>query len=128
MLVTKELLMNTNISNLRVTKHDSIEDAMDKNEKLIRMVARLQKRVKGLKTDNKTLKSVCDLNDAYLKEIVKDIPFEEILKCVNNKRPLTKWRKKCPSCQSEDINLVELLEFDIFLCRQCNYRNKIIKK
>ena len=119
--------MSTNINNLRVTKHDTLEDAKVKNEKLINMVKKLQKKVRGLKTDNKTLQDVCNLNDAYLHEIVKDIPFSDILECVNNKKPLKKFSKKCPGCQSIDIKQIELGDFDIIICNNCNFKNKLIK-
>ena len=68
--------------NLRVKKEDDLDDAKEKNDKLINMVRKLQKEVRTLQTSNLTLQQAFDKSELFLKDITGDRPLEELLKTV----------------------------------------------
>jgi DNA-directed RNA polymerase subunit RPC12/RpoP len=116
------------IYNLKVKKMDTIEDATDKNDKLINMVKKLQKQVSELKTQNTTLQKVFNKTEIFLKEVTEGISLNEILQHVKDGSPLRKVSDLCPHCNSKTLKKMVFQGFHVILCNQCGYREKINEK
>ena len=112
--------------NLRIKKEDDIDDAKEKNEKLINMVKKLQKEVSELRTSNRTLQLTFDKTEVYLKEVTNDKSIEEIIKTVKMDKPLKK-PEKCPACKSA-LDKLQGRGFHVVTCTKCEYRNRVNEK
>ena len=109
--------------NLRVKKEDDLDDAKEKNDKLINMVRKLQKEVRTLQTSNLTLQQAFDKSELFLKDITGDRPLEELLKTVQKGESLKK-ASKCPECKAA-LKTIQYGNFHIVSCPGCSYLKKI---
>ena len=113
------------IYNLKINKHDTIEDAREKNEKLVNMVKKLERKVKTLDTKNITLQRAFDKTEVFLKEVTDSVSLMEILEHVKKDKPLGKMSIECPTCHGQKLKKLQFDKFYIMLCAHCNYRKKV---
>ncbi len=114
-------------SNYRIHKKDSIEDAIDKNESLIRRLVRLEKELKKIKSQNRTLKDAWQKTEDYLVAISEDKKIEVIFEEIDTKTSLRKVKQECPNseCNSKMMNKRKYDGYDILSCLKCGYRNRV---
>ena len=101
-----------NINSLKAHEKDSMEDMVEKNEKLIKRVQNLEKENKRIKSENKTLEY------AWIKT-------KEVILEIESGRPLTKLKRKCSNCSSKSMNKIQYDGFCVVACGRCGYRNRI---
>jgi len=114
-----------NLNSLRVNNKDSIEILIEKNEKLINMVKRLEKENKKLKSEYSTLHSAWDNTQEKYKEAIKDIPLQDIMDHLESNLSLIKMRKMCPDCKEKTLKKIGVGGFHIVVCGNCKYRDRI---
>lgn len=114
----------------RVHKKDSIEDAIEKNEALIRRLDSLERENKKLKSQNKTLNNAWQKTEEYLVAISDKKDIDEIFEEIDTKTNLRKIRKKCPDskCGGKTMNKRKYDGYYILSCTKCGYRNKVNEK
>ena len=110
-------------NSLKVDKKDSIEIAIDKNEKLINTIRRLEKEIKRLKSECKTLEKAWEKTEKLYRDVIKDITLEEALESVRTGKML-KLVNRCPSCDSISLKKIKCATFSISVCGSCDYRKK----
>lgn len=113
------------VYNLKIKKHDSIEDAKDKNDKLITIVNKLDKKVKELSSKNTQLQRVFNKTEVFLKEITDSVSLMEILEHVREGRPLRRLSRSCPDCGDDKLKKLNFNGFYIVLCSKCTYRERV---
>ncbi len=111
----------------RIHKKDSIEDAIDKNEALIRRLYRIEKELKKVQSQNKTLKDAWQKTEDYLVAISEDKNIEAIFEEIDTKTNLRKVKQKCPNsrCNGKMMNKRKYEGYNILSCLKCGYRNRI---
>ena len=112
------------IYNLRIKKGDTLDIAREKNDKLINMVKKLERKVSTLGTNNVTLQSAFDKTQVFLRDVTKEVKLLDIINQVKKGSPLRKTDIKCPNCQS-GMKKIESKEFYVVLCNNCDYRSKV---
>ena len=110
---------------LRIHRKDSIEQAIDKNDKLFNMIDRLEKTVKKLKSECKTLKRAWENTEKKHEEIVKGITLQEILDHIQSGTPLSTTKESCKMCGEKTLNSIKCSDFYIVICGNCGHREKI---
>lgn len=98
----------------KISKRDSIDDAIEKNDKLYRKVKRLERENKKLKSENKTLEEAWKKTEEYLIEITE-----------GTTKAIKKVRKKCPNCSGRVMNTIKSKGIEIIMCGKCGYRNRL---
>ena len=113
------------IYNLRIKKHDTLEDARDKNDRLINMVKKLERKVRSLDTQATTLQKAFDKTEVFLREVTDSVSLLEILEHVRDGRPLRRLSRSCPECGDKRLKKLQFDGFYVVLCSSCDYRDKI---
>jgi hypothetical protein len=108
----------------RVSSKDSIEDAIDKNEKLIAKIGRLEREIKKLRSSNRTIKDIWTKTEEYLLAISEEKSLKEIFSEIDTKTSLRKVKKKCPSCSNKQMNKRHYDGYYVISC-DCGYRNRV---
>lgn len=111
----------------RIHKKDSIEEAIDKNDALIRRLEKLEKENKKLKSYNRTLKDAWQKTEDYLVAISEDKDIDEIFEEIDSKTELRKMKKSCPNskCRNRTLNKRKFDGYHIISCLKCGYRNRV---
>ena len=116
-----------NTESLRVKRTDTIEEAMDKNNKLIRKVKSLEKENKKLRTKNHTLNRAWDETESFLEDVTEGKSLKEIIENVNEGK-LKRVRKECPKCGGRKVKKIQFSGFHVVVCEDCKYREKVNEK
>lgn len=119
--------MNKKRNIYKVSKKDSIEEAIEKNEKLINRVRNLEKENRRLKSENKTLQKAWYDTEVKLNKEVKDVSLEDVFESIENGIPLKKLRRACKECGCKKVRKLDYTDFEIVICGSCGYRAKIDK-
>lgn len=122
--------MRTRKKSYRVFKKDSIEEAIQKNDVLIKSFHKLEKEIKRLKSENGTLMDAWEITEEYLCAVSEGKTREEIFNEIATKTNLNKIKKKCPApkCGENIMNKKQFDGFYIISCSRCGYRNKVNEK
>ena len=113
------------IYDLKAKQHDTIEDIKTKNDKLINMVKKLEKKCQSLDTKNTTLQRAFNKTEVFLREVTDSVSLLEMLEHVKEGRPLRRLTKQCPVCSDKKLKKLQFKGFYVVLCSNCNYRKKI---
>ena len=120
--------MARNRNSLKAHKKDSLEDLVEKNEKLQNTIKRLEKEVRKLRSENKTLSVAWGKTEKKYKQAVKDIPLQEIFEHLESDVPTRKLRRSCPSCGEKTMKKISFEHFHILICGNCDHRAKVDEK
>jgi len=119
--------MRTKKNLYKVSKKDSIEEAIDKNDALLRQLIKVGAEIKKLKSQNNTLKNAWKITEEYLINISKEKSLKDISEEIENAR-LIKIKKNCPNCKKKGMIKHQYDGFSTISCEKCNYRNKVNEK
>ena len=89
----------------RVDKEDTLPDAIYKNGLLIDRLKRLEREVKKMRSENRTLQDAWYRTEDYLVAISENKTIKEIFNEIDTKTNLRKVRKKCPNSDCGNNNL-----------------------
>jgi hypothetical protein len=110
------------------SKHSPPKDRADTLEDQVKKLkATLRKRDKTivqLKSEVKTVDRAWRKTETYLKEITNGKSLSEIIKTVEDGRPLSKTNIMCPECKILKVNKIIFTGFHIVNCK-CGYRKRI---
>lgn len=111
----------------KVSKKDSIEKAIEKNEALIAKLNRLEKENKRLRSENRTLQNAWQETEEYLVAISEEKDIDQIFDEIDTKTELRKVRQPCPNpkCSSKTMNKRKFDGYSIVSCKKCGYRNRV---
>lgn len=118
---------NKSLDDLRVRRTDTIEEAMDKNTKLMRMIKNLEKDNKQLRSKNHTLNSAWNQTECFLEDITEGRSLKEVINAANEGK-LKKVRRECPRCLGKKLKKIQFNTFHVLVCEDCKYREKVDEK
>ena len=107
---------------IRISKDDTLDEAYEKNQKLVNQVRNLEKKINTLKSHNKTLTSAWYKTEDFLSEITGGKSLKEILLDIKDHKKLTKI--KCPSCGGSSVKRTTFSSFSLVICDNCDYRKR----
>lgn len=112
------------IYNLQFKKGDSLEDTIEKNEKLLTMIRKLNRQLKDLQTKNKTLQQAFDKTEVYLQDVVVDKNLNEVMECIKEWKPFVST-DKCAMCQNKGVKKINFNDFYVVLCNKCGHKKRV---
>ena len=109
-------------------RKSTIEDLIDLNDNLLKKIAKLEKKIKKLKSENNTLLDAWKKTEEYLTIISKDKGIREIFDEIEKKTKTKMAGEVCPNCMSINTGKEEENGYQILFCTKCDYRNRIDDK
>ena len=102
-------------------------EPIHKEERESEKIRRLEKEIRRLKSENKTLTNAWSATEKYLVDISRDKTINDIFQEIVEKAD-RKMNEKCPKCQCEDMRRINLGAVQIICCSSCDYRNRVNAK
>ena len=103
-------------------KEDHPDDILNNLRKII---LKLKKEVKRLKSENSTLKNAWNKTESYLIAISKDKTIKEIFDELESKTFTRTIKMKCKKCDNNTMNKRQFDNYFLVYCSKCGYRNRI---
>lgn len=103
---------------------DRVEILEEQVKKLQNTIRGKNKTIRQLKSNSSTFEAAWRKTEIYLKEVTNGKPLHEVLKTVEEGKPLTVVKDDCPTCGQHNMNKILFTGFYIISCT-CGYRNKI---
>ncbi|HBI01203.1 MAG TPA: hypothetical protein DDY18_06220 [Flavobacterium sp.] len=100
------------------------EKPHNNEEKLEKVIVRLERDINKLKSRNKSLEEDLKATAEYLMQISRDKTLDFIQQEIQDKTEV-KTDKVCPRCSSTNMRRVNLGVVTIIACGDCEYRNRI---
>ena len=107
-----------------MAKKRRTEKVHNNEEKLEKVIARLERDINKLKSRNKSLEEDLKTTAEYLMQISRDKTLEFIQQEIQDKTK-TKTDMTCPSCRSINMRKINLGAVTIVACGDCEYRNRL---
>lgn len=117
-----------NLNSLKYFKKDTLEDLIDKNDKLIKIIRKLEREKKNLKSENKTLDVAWKKTEKQYKKQIQEATLQEVFEYLESGSSILKTRKKCESCEQCTMKKLSFNGFYIYICGNCNYRKRVDEK
>ena len=111
-----------------ISVDDTIEEVIEKNEKLISMVTNLEKINNKLKSENRTLTNAWKKTEDKWHKEIKDVPLEAVFESIESGKPIKNLKRECKRCSSRKMKKIQFEGFHIIICSHCGYRNRIDEK
>lgn len=108
------------MSNKRV----EIQKNHKKDGEFEKQIRKLEKELKRLKIENKSLQSALEKTDEYLINMMKDKPLNEVMQDIKENSDAV-VREKCPKCGTQEMKKINLGTIKIVTCTRCPYRNRL---
>lgn len=119
-----------NYDGLVVKKGDSIDDARDKNDKLIKKLKKAERETSQLRTQVKTIQEAWSKTEVFLSDFMGDMDLFDLINQSNDGKLLKveledKKSGKCTKCKTNETKTLVFDGFVIHICKSCNHREKI---
>lgn len=112
--IQKDFIVGKKTETIKKTKKDGSD-----YDKIIR---RLERENKRLKSENKTLQDALNASEEYLIAISSEKTLQYIFEEIDKKTEV-KTKQQCPKCNSEHMKRINLGNIQIVSC-SCGYRNR----
>jgi predicted transcriptional regulator len=89
-----------------------------------KQIQKLEREIRRLKTENKTLHDAMRKTDEYLIDMVKDKTVEEVMQSIKDNADVV-VQEKCPNCGTDEMKKINLGTIKIIACTRCSYRNRL---
>lgn len=100
------------------------EKPHNNEEKLEKVIVRLERDINKLKSRNKALEEDLKATAEYLMQISRDKTLDFIQQEIKDKTDI-KTDKICPSCGANNMRRINLGVVTIVACGSCEYRNRL---
>lgn len=105
-------------------KKNQKEKPHNNEEKLEKVIVRLERDIQKLKSRNKALEDDLKATAEYLMQISRDKTLEFIKQEIKEKTNV-KADNVCPNCKSTNMRRINLGVVTIIACGSCEYRNRL---
>lgn len=107
-----------------MAKKSRTEKPHTNEEKLEKVIARLERDIQKLKSRNKSLEEDLKATAEYLIQISRDKSIEYIQQEIQEKTDV-KTDHICPRCKATNMRRINLGIVTIIACGDCDYRNRL---
>lgn len=105
-------------------KRAVVKTELQQDTEYAKMIRKLEKEIKRLRSENSSLQDALRTTDEYLMAISQDKTIENVFQEIQEKTNV-KAKESCPNCKSSNMRKISLGVVRIIACSNCSYRNRI---